>query len=98
MTRKEELKKEIDSLRGRLLDNSRAIDAATRQTILDTIRVYKKELADIDSKERASSRTVSTVNDAPTGRTIVALTNTSNRRRIIGDGKNMTNIVKLGMR
>lgn len=98
MSRKEELKKEIDSLRNKLLDNSRAIDAETRQVYLDTIRADKAELAQIDHDERASSRTVSTVTDVPTGRSIILKTNNSNKRRIIGDGKSMNNYIRMGVR
>lgn len=98
MSRKEELKKEIDSLRNKLLDNSKAIDAETRQLILDSIRADKKELAEIDSEERRPNRTVSTVTDVPTGRTVVKNTNNSNRRTIIGDGNSMNSFIRMGVR
>lgn len=93
MSRKEELENEISECREQLRDNSRAIDPASRQILLDTIRTNKKELADIDSKERESKRII-TVVDAPTGRSIIARTN-SNSKRIIGTAGD---VVRVGIR
>ena len=98
MSRKEELKKEIDSLRSKLLDNSRAIDAESRQLILDSIRANKKELEEIDREERGPSRVVSPVTDVPTGRSVVHNTNSSNKRTIIGDGNAMNSMVRMNVR
>ena len=94
MSRKDELNKKIKSARAKIRDNSRSIDAATRQILLDEIRAAKTELAQIDSEERASSRKIVTVVDAPTGKSVVAKTN-SNTRRIIGNSGNM---IRMGVR
>lgn len=91
--RKEKLTSEIEEARARLRDNSRAIDAATRQILLDTIRTNKKELEAIDSAERAPSRKILAVN-APTGKSIIAKTN-SNAKRIIGSADNL---IRFGLR
>ena len=94
MSRKDELNKEIENARAKIRDNSRSIDAATRQILLDTIRSCKAELAKIDSDERASSRKIVTVVGAPTGKSVIAKTN-SNAKRIIGSADNM---IKMGIR
>ena len=94
MSRKDELMSEIKECREKLRDNTRALDPATRQILLDTIRSNKAELAKIDSDERAASRVIVTVQDAPTGRSIVAKTN-SNQKRIIGSADN---IIRVGIR
>lgn len=91
--RKEKLNLEIEEARARLRDNTRAIDAATRQKLLDSIRTNKAELAEIDSIERAPSRKILTVN-APTGKSIIAKTN-SNAKRVIGSSGNM---IRMGLR
>ncbi len=91
--RKDILNSEIEEARARLRDNTRSIDPATRQILLDTIRTNKNELAEIDSKERASSRKIVAV-DAPTGKSVVIRTN-SNAKRIIGSSGNM---LRLGLR
>lgn len=93
MTREEQLRKEIEECRAQIRDNTRAIDPATRQILLDTIRTNKAELDKIDSDNRASSRIIVSV-DAPTGRSVVAKTN-SNHKRII---ESVDNIVRVGVR
>ena len=96
--RKDELKKEISSLREKLLDNTKAIDAETRQIILDTIREDKRQLEAIDSEERAASRIIVSVTDVPTGKTVVHNTNSNSKRTIIGDGKSMNSYVRMNIR
>lgn len=93
MSRKNELIAELEECRSKLRDNTRVIDPATRQILLDTIRTDKAELADIDSKERAPKRIIVTV-DAPTGNSIITRTN-SNNKRIIGSADN---IIRVGIR
>lgn len=95
---KADLKREIDKLRNRLLDTDRAIDAETRQRILDTIRSYKKDLAVIDRQERASKMVISPVTDVPTGKTVVRMTNSSNSRRTIVSGNDMNALVRMNVR
>lgn len=94
MSRKEVLLNEIEEARNKLRDNTRSIDAATRQILLDTIRTDKAELDAIDSNERASSRKIVTVMDAPTGKSVVVKANT-NGKRIIGSAGN---VIKMGLR
>ena len=93
MSRKDELIAEVEECRSKLRDNTRMIDPATRQILLDTIRTDKAELAAIDSDERAPKRIIVTV-DAPTGNSIIAKSN-SNNKRIIGSADNM---IRVGMR
>ena len=86
MSRKDELIKEINECRAKLRDNTRAIDPASRQIPLDTIKTNKLELAKIDSEEREPKMKILTVN-APTGRSVIYRTNT-NSRRIFGSSDN----------
>ena len=86
MSRKDELIKEINECRAKLRDNTRAIDPASRQILLDTIKTNKLELAKIDSEEREPKMKILTVN-APTGRSVIYRTNT-NSRRIFGSSDN----------
>ena len=95
---KDQLKKEIANLRSKLLDNDRAIDAETRQVILDTIRSYKKDLAEIDKQERSSSMVISPVTDVPTGKSVVKMTNNSNSRRNIVSSNDMNALVRMNVR
>lgn len=90
--RKAMLEREIEEARAKLRDNTRAIDASTRQILLDTIRANKNELKQIDSEERAPSRKIVTIMDAPTGKSVVLKAN-SNSKRIIG-----TNGIRMGLR
>ena len=92
MSRKEVLLNEIEEARSKLRDNTRAIDASTRQILLDTIRSNKNELKEIDSAERATSRKIVTIMDAPTGKSVVFRTN-SNSKRVVG-----TNGIRMGLR
>ena len=93
MSRKDELINEINNCRAKLRDNTRAIDPATRQILLDTIKTNKIELAKIDSVEREPKKKILTVN-APTGRSVIYRTNNNNRRIF-----NSTNdMVKIGTR
>ena len=92
---KTELMREIEDCRSKLRDNTRAVDAATRQILLDTIRANKAELAKIDSVERAPRRKIITIADAPTGNSVIIRTNTSNQRKIIG---NAGDVVRVSVR
>lgn len=93
MSRKDELVKEIETCRAKLRDNTRAIDPASRQILLDTIKTNKVELAKIDSEEREPKMKILTVN-APTGRSVIYKTN-SNQRRIFN---NTNDMVRVGTR
>ena len=93
MSRKDEILKEINECRAKLRDNTRAIDPATRQILLDTIKEDKLELSRIDSQEREPKQKILTVN-APTGRSVIYRTN-SNSRRIFNSSNDM---VKVGTR
>lgn len=92
MSRKDELINEINECRAKLRDNTRAIDPAGRQILLDTIRTNKLELSKIDREEREPKQKILTV-DAPTGRSVIVRTN-SNQRKIFSSPNN----IRVGMR
>ena len=85
MSRKDELINEINECRAKLRDNTRAIDPASRQILLDTIKTDKIELSKIDSEEREPKMKIVAVN-APTGRSVVYRTNTNQRKVFNGNG------------